>query len=171
MFRFALVAAIWVLFIGGVGFYMKVRSVPASSASLDWVEPEQAAAQYDLELTLTFDAQPDPFALVLDDSEPQAVVSVRLNDTLAAEMLEGAPPGEPWLKEDIQGVVVGTNELLIEATPPVGQAQASHAVRVRLLRDNETLAEKTFWTEGGQKVTGTLRFEIAHDESEADHGR
>ncbi len=171
MMRFALVAAVWLLFVGGVWFYMHTRDALRTQETFHEIAPVSADARYDVELTLTFDAQPDPFALVSDDSEAPPVVTVRLNDRNVAEMREGLPPGTPWVQTNIDGVVVGANELYIEAIPPVEQTDVRHAVRLRILQDNEVLADRTFWSDGGANVTGVLGFEIAAGESEAHHGQ
>jgi len=170
MFRFILVALIWILCVGGVAFYMHARDADRETRTAGTaVAPESAKARYKLELTLTFDAQPDPFALSTDDSQSPSVASVRINDTPAAVLTEGTAPGEPWVKEDIPGIVVGTNELFLEATPPLEDPGIRHGIRVRLLENGQTVADRTFWNEGGSKVTGTLRFEIAPKKNEDDH--
>jgi hypothetical protein len=140
-----------------------VRSAPA---------PESAAKHVDLEMTLTFEPEADPFALGIgteEDFHALPLVSVRLNNKPVAELHEALPPGTPWFKQNIEGVAVGTNELFLEATPPVFDTQVRHAVRVRLLINGRTLADKTFWSESGEKVVGTLRFEFGHDRSGGDH--
>jgi hypothetical protein len=129
--------------------------------------PDAAAAQYNLELTLTFDAVPDPFALVSPGAEAAPVVSVHLNGKTLVELREGSPPGVPWLQEGISGVSVGTNELLIEATPPVGAAHIRHAVRVRLIENTVAIADETFWSDGASKVGGAVRFQV--DETSSEH--
>lgn len=171
MMRFALVLGIWLTFVGGVAFYMHTRDALRTQDTLQELTPVSAEAGYDMELTLTFDAQPDPFALAADDSKAPPVVAVRLNDRTVAEMREGVAPGMPWIQSNIAGVVIGANELYVEATPPVDQTDLRHAVRVRLLQDDEVLADRTFWSDGGAKVAGVLRFEIAAGGSEAYHGQ
>jgi len=133
--------------------------------------PESAASQLDLELTLTFEPESDPFALATDekDLDLPPVVIVRLNNVEVSAIHEGIAPGVPWLKEDIEGVVLGTNELFIEATPPIADIMTYHAVRVRLLEDGREIADRTFWSQSGENVIGTLRFEKGSDKAEREH--
>jgi hypothetical protein len=69
------------------------------------------------------------------------------------------------------GLVEGTNEIYLEASPPIEQVGKSQAVRVQILRDGQTVAEQTFWSAPGGKVADTLRFELGIvREAEEDHG-
>lgn len=172
MIRFVLVAIVWLAFVGGVTGYLRVRDAwrEPASAHLE-PAPEKAAARYDLELTLTFHPEPDPFALTGGASGPPPPVSIRVNGSVVAEPDKCIEPNTPWLKQGIERVVVGTNELFVEASPPLGEARVRYAARVRVLEGGRVVADETFWSEGGAKVTGVLRFEIAPQESEIAHAR
>jgi hypothetical protein len=77
----------------------------------------------------------------------------------------------PLRIEPLLGLVEGTNEIYLEASPPIEQVGKSQAVRVQILRDGQTVAEQTFWSAPGGKVADTLRFELGIvREAEEDHG-
>ena len=171
MRRFVFVAILWVVCVGGVALYMQARdAVRLAGPAAPVAAPQTAAAHYDLEVTLTFEAQADPFALTAEAAEPPVAVGVRLNNTNAVDVPEDLAPGVPWVLPDLDGVVFGTNELLIEATPPLDGVQARHAVRVRVLEQGNAIADQTFWSEGGAKITGTLLFQAASGGVDEDHG-
>lgn len=166
MARFVLAALAWVVCVGGVSFYMHARDSYQAPRSVQAVAPEAAAARYDLELTLTFDARPDPFALSDDEAAP---VSLRLNGEALDSALDGVGPGEPWRLEGMQGVVQGVNELLVTANPPVGDAR-SNGVRARVTAHGQDVADETFWSRGGERIIGALRFTVGGQDGDGhDH--
>lgn len=170
MIRILLAGAVWVAFAGGVAAYMHLRHAPEGPRKAMADQPRAADRAYALELTLTFDAQPDPFALDAGGGDVPPVVSVRLNGVVVAALTETGGPGIPWHKDQIPGVAAGANELLIEASPPMGGPGARHAARIRLLTEGQPVADATFWSEAGAKITGTLPFEIRQAEEDGhDH--
>jgi hypothetical protein len=171
MIRFLLVGLVWAVCVGGVALYMQARDAvrDAAVAAPGVAAPQTAVADYDLEVTLTFGAQADPFALTVADTEPTSAVTVRINDTLVAEVPEDVAPGVPWVQPDVEGVVLGSNELLVQATPPLDGASVRHAARVRVLEDGRAIADHTFWSEGGAKIIDTLLFQAAPEGIEDDH--
>ncbi|MDX9973601.1 MAG: hypothetical protein RBU21_11510 [FCB group bacterium] len=167
MIRFGLAGLAWLVCVGGVAFYMHARDAwREDHQAIAAAAPEAAVRRYDLELTLTFDAQPDPFALVTTESSAAPVVSVQLNGAPLVALSEGIAPGKPWLQENIQGVVEGNNELLVEATPPLTDEESRHALRLRVLSQGGAVADQTFWSQGGEKLVGVLPFEVKHHDEE-----
>ena len=160
MLRFALTGFVWIACVGSVALYMQVRDKVRLTTSVPTEQtPESAARQYDRELTPTFAAEADPFALVTSDAPAEPAIAVQLNGAQIAALTDGVAPGEPWRKDNITGVVEGANEIIIAATPPIGGLQSRHALRARVLSQGQTIADQTFWTEGGEKIIATLRFD------------
>ncbi|MGE4504393.1 MAG: hypothetical protein AB7D51_03530 [Desulfovibrionaceae bacterium] len=167
MNRFVLVAVVWLLCVGSVWGYMHLRDEAHPSATARKVYVlQQAPDRYDLEVTLTFSTQPDPFALEGDETRAGTVL---LNGTPVADLTNDILPGVPWVQRDIAGVAAGANELLLTATPPLADSARSHAVRVRLLRSGQAFAEKTFWSAGGAAIVGTLHFDASSEEETHPH--
>ena len=165
MQRFLLAGLTWLLCLGSVTLYMNLRpDAGAGGAVLTAAEPHAALARFDLETTLTFRAEADPFALTTDDAP--SVGTVSLNGVQVLDLADVMEPGRPH-QVRMTKALEGPNELLVLATPPSDFGQ-THAVRVRVFSDGVPLAEETFWSEGGSVVRGTLTFEIAR-RGEVDH--
>lgn len=162
MLRFLLTIFIWITFVGGVGVYMHLRDSGQASPALAEAAPEAARAVYDIELTPTFSAQADPFALRTTDDDTPAI-TVTLNGASIGAIPSDISPGQPWLRRAVPGVVQGANEIYVQTAPPVSAGGTRHAVRVRILRNGQPTAETTFWNDGGASVSGTLRFTAASD--------
>lgn len=159
MQRFFLAGLVWLLCLGSVSLYMHLREdVRDHTAAQTAAALAAAQARFDLEATLTFRAQADPFALTVDDAAD--VGSISLNGEPVMDFSEAAAPGTP-LQLRLEGVLDGVNELLVQAAPP-GELGVNHAVRVRVFRDGAPMTEATFWSEGGGAVLGTLLFDAVH---------
>jgi hypothetical protein len=80
-------------------------------------------------------------------------------------------PGRPMRVTIDEGLAKGTNELFIEASPPLDSADQAQAVRLQLLRDELTVAQDTFWADPGENISKTFRFDIEkrHKDTEHDH--
>ena len=168
--RIALALLIWIVFVGGLGFYMHHRDVSALTSRPD-VETQAAKGHYAMEITTTFAVEPDPFALKLDSEEKQPALLVRLVDQEILRVNDRLEAGTPIRLEPLSGLVEGLNEIYLEASPPLEQTGKSHAVRVKILRDGQTVAEETFWSQPGGKVADTMGFELlASQAMESDHG-
>lgn len=136
--------------LGGLQTYMWLRPRPARSVAA--FEPT-AAGIFEVEITLTFAAGPDPFALDLGDA-PSLLVTFRGRDLL--RMTEKVPAGEPIRIEEVDGVVAGANEFFVAATPTAQDATVARAIRVRILRDGSTVAEQSLWSDPGESVDGVV---------------
>lgn len=108
-----------------------------------------AADPYRLDITLTFPAAADAFAL----SDPYSLLLSFRGKTLLKET-EPIESGRPLLVKQIPGVVEGRNEFYLEVTPAESDEPREHAVRLRILRDNEVIAEQTLWSPPGEPVRG-----------------
>jgi hypothetical protein len=140
--------------LGGLQLYMLYRPQRSHVASH---EAEQAAAgRFQVELTLTFDAGPDEFALDQSDA-PALLVQLRGRDVLRRR--EPLAAGEQ-IVVDVTGLVAGRNEFFVQATPRDVGASLARAVRVRVLRDDVPLADQTLWSEPGEIVQGAIEVEL-----------
>ncbi len=159
-----LIAALVVIVIlGGLQLYMTMRVWygPAQAEVLDL----RASGTFSVEVTTTFDvtSEPDPFAANPNET---TAISLTLRDR---ELLDADVPimaGMPVVVSPVEGIVVGAdafrgrNELLLTAVVPPGEIDRQHAVRVRLLRDDETIADETFWADTGDKIVGRVQATI-----------
>ena len=113
--------------------------------------------KFELHVTLTFAAGPDPFALDLDAAESLLV-------TLAGhDLLRETGPiaaGQTLRVPDIQGVLAGSNEFYVRAIAQEDNVDMVRGLRVRLLRDDQPVAEQSLWSEPGQPVEGVIRVDV-----------
>jgi len=165
--KFALVAAIWLILVGGLSLYtwQRDRLQPAPVAAETVREaPMEALA---LEVTPGFATAADPFAL-RGDPAAAATLLVRVADRELYRSDQPLPAGVTLSVHPVPGLVLGRNEIYLRAVPPHGEA-LDHAVRVRLLQGGRVVLDRTLWGEKGAVVTGTLPFELAAA-GEANHG-
>lgn len=169
MVRIALVLAIWIVFAGGFGLYMH-KSGTAPEVAHGRAQLQAARGSYTIEITPTFSASPDPFVLQDTKGKTAAVLLLRIGEREILRLTDNVEVGKPVRLEGVEGLVDGTNELFLEVNPPVEESDRRHFVQVRVLRDNAAIAEQVFWSEGGARVTGGLRFKIiAEDEKRHDN--
>lgn len=168
--RIALAVLIWLVFVGGLGLYTHHRDATVL-VSGPGVEIQAAEGNYALEITTTFTVEPDPFALQTDELREQPALVVRLGEREILKRTDRVEAVTPIRLEPLLGLVEGTNEIYLEASPPLEQAGNSQAVRVQILRNGQSVAEQTFWSAPGGKVADTMRFELGTvREAEEDHG-
>ena len=164
MKRLGLCAFVWVLFVGGVTLYMGHRhsamGQPATAMALRTVD-----RTYLVEVTTSFTAEADPFALRTDTSEEAPALLLRLGDTELLRLSDGVVAGQPRRLEAVQGLTRGSNELFVKATPPTA-LEGRQFVQLRVLQGGQSLAETVLWSEGGAAVAGSLRFVLEEDEED-----
>jgi len=166
--RFILAALIWLVMIGGLSFYIHQRDARVIPQAQVQVAVELSASGYALEVTPTFGAEADPFAL-LDEGQAPATLVIRLG---GKEIFRGEQPlarGETLRIVPLEGLVEGANELYLDASPSFQEAHLSHALRVRVLRNESPLLDRTLWGEAGSKVSGTVEL-MLETAGEVDHG-
>jgi hypothetical protein len=132
--------------------YLRFSGARDVVAPTQYIPPEEATGAFAVELTLSFEAVADDFAL-----EPQSLL-LKLDGKELLRRADNVPADVPLLLEDVQGVHVGSNEFLIEVAP---NSQASSAVRIRILRDHQVVAEQTIWAAAGEALSDTLALQIA----------
>lgn len=151
--RFAIVISVWIVFLGGLALYMNQRGEAPEARTFEQAEADGVFA---LEITPSFDAEPDPFALNVDDSTDSAALQVRLAGDEVFRGGDSVIAGRPILVRPIEGLTLGKNEFYLEASPPMDDGGRSHAVRVRVFRDDRVFFERTFWSEPGGRVAATF---------------
>lgn len=166
MKRIGLVILLWAVMVGGFGQYM-ARRVPAAQAGPAALARSEAV--YRLEVTPTFAAEADPFALQTGNGEEDVVLRVLLNGVEVLRRGQGIPAGQPVSVDRAPGVLAGANEFYLEASPPVSAGGQAHAVRVRLFRDGIPVADHTLWSEAGGRIAGAFTLEAPEAGGEERH--
>lgn len=164
--RIVLVAITWVVLVGGLALYMNQRSGAAVVVTHDRAA---AAGVYRIQLTPTFGATPDPFALRLDENAASAALVVRLNGEEIYRATDRLGAGAVVEVSPVPGLRVGENELYIEAAPPMDEAGQAHALRVEVFRDEAPLVDETIWSAPGVRLAAPLRVTIADAEEASAH--
>lgn len=161
--------------LGAVGAYMAFQAnLPEADDVRQLARP--AAGKFAIEITLTFDPQPDAFGF---DAQTKAIVRFGPRDLLGDGMKLTA--GQPNILDDVPDVKVGRNEFYVEFRGgdvslagedgfSFGQESntggfenlVSRAVRIRVLRDGVPVdgAETTLWSEPGQPVAGLVVVDV-----------
>jgi hypothetical protein len=140
--------------LGGLQLYMTYRPQPRR-------EPLQAevtaAGRFDVELTLTFDAGPDAFAL---DPTSAAALLVQLRGHDVLRRTDRIAAGTHVVVKSVAGIVVGANEFYVQATPQDTTSPVARALRVRVLRNGNPLSQQTLWSEPGDVIQGAIVVEV-----------
>lgn len=157
--RFALTALIWMIMVGGLSLYIQQRDRRLPPAIQTPVTEAVPTDDYALEITPTFSPQPDPFALT-GDPAASATLVVRLGERELFRSEQALPAGKTVAVPAVAGLIVGHNELYLQATPPLSEALMDHAVRVRLRQGNREIFDQTLWGVSGAKVVGTIPFTL-----------
>lgn len=143
--------------LGGLQGYFMLRDRFGPSAAPLVERP--APGLYSLEITLTFDAGPDPFALEAGD---QTCLEVLFRGDALLRRTERVSAGEVVVITPISSIMAGSdeaqgrNEFVVRATPADSRPELAYAARVRLLRDGASVAEQILWSDSGGKVEGKL---------------
>ena len=158
--RFLLVISIWVVLIGGLTLFMATRRTILVPNSIGF---EKAVGEFTMLIATTFDAEPDPFGL-----EPigrSNSLYVKLNGNVVFSTSDVVKKGKP-LSIPIDGLVKGKNEFFVAISPQLDEANLHQAALVKIMWNGRQLSERTFWTEDGNRIAGT----IALDTSEISEG-
>lgn len=114
-----------------------------------------ASGKFTVEVTLSFDAAKDDFAL---DNDPAVVVRMAGQDLIRAD--QPLTSGEPLRAENVAGIVQGKNAFFLRAVPAQDFMSRPCAARLRVLRDDAILGESTLWSAAGNVVEGELVVEV-----------
>jgi hypothetical protein len=166
MTRIAIALLLWVIVLGGLNLYMRQFETSGSdAASSSRQRPAQAEAPYAMELTTTFNVEPDPFALTANASEEPAGLVVQLQGNEILRKTREVETGAPIVL-NVPGLVRGLNEFFVEANMPLESIGKSYALRLRLTQAGSPVAEETFWSEGENRITGILRVSLENDKQD-----
>ena len=160
MKRIVAAVFVWIVCVGGLALYMSQRQaalpVPVKAAAA-----RNATAAYVLEVTASFAAEPDPFAVHIDSEPLPPVLVIRLGSRQILRITESLAAGRPVRVDPLPGLVFGDNELFVAASPPADQADRRHALRLTVFENNRPIAEKTIWSEPGAAIAEVMRFSLA----------
>lgn len=149
-----LAAAVAIAILGGLQFYMSSRPAPVNNQR----PPEVLAeGKFDVALTLTFDAAPDPFAF---DSSQAASVVVMFEGKDLLRMTEDVNAGADLKVEAVASVDAGRNEFFVEAVPKDRSSLRSRGVRIQIFRDGVLIGDQTLWSDPGAPVAGTIVIDV-----------
>lgn len=146
---------------GGMQWFLKATK-PTGLAAHQGLQLIQASGEYAVDVTLTFEAGPDEFAIDDTGDAPSLLVQMngqellRRTDTISADE-------SPIELTTIEGVVVGTNEFFVQASPSDQESLAARCARVRIMQDGNTIADETIWSEAGDILQGTVTLEVAEE--------
>ena len=167
--RFLMVVAIWIVIVGGLWNYIfhrdAKRELIVAATPIDLT----VEGQYALEITPTFSAEDDPFALKTSDNTDSSF-EVKLNgNALDMNVLE-VQRGETIRNAKVGGVLTGHNEIYVNASPPLSENTLEHGIRVKFYQDNTLIVDRTVWADQGALVSGTISFNhLETEEASHDH--
>lgn len=144
-----------VAILGGLWTFLMLRNQQRPTLAPRQVT--RVSDEYEIEVTLTFDAEPDDFAL--DPNGSASMIVEHQGDTVYArvEPIEaGTSIGVPLQDR----LVVGANELYIRVTPSAEAAPIQRAIRVRVQQGDFIVADESIWAEPGAPVEGPVRFVV-----------
>lgn len=149
-----LVVALALAIFGALAVYERfVDTLPERTHASQEAPP--AAGKFSLDLTLSFDAAKDDFAL---PDDPAVVVRMAGRDLIRAE--QSATAGQTLQADDVSGIVAGRNAFFVWAVPSPDFIARPCAARLRILRDDAVVAESTVWSQPGDMVAGELVVEV-----------
>ena len=149
-----LAAAVAIAILGGLQFYMSSRPAPVNNQR----PPEVLAdGKFDVRLTLTFDAGPDPFAF---DSSQAASVVVLFEGKDLLRLTEHVNAGADLVVEDVASIDAGRNEFFVEAVPKDTTNLISRGIRIQVFRDGVMVGDQSLWSDPGAPVAGTIVVDV-----------
>jgi len=154
------VAAIWIALIGGLAAYLVLRGVP-DAVDRRPLAATSARVVAELHCTTGLGGAADPFA-----ADPGAAVDAVVLRWGGAEDEEGRAvmdrltTGAP-ARLELDGLVAGRNELLLEAAAPPRPA----ALRLVIARDADTVLDRTWWLSAGEPLVTSVLLDLGGDGS------
>lgn len=159
--RFVIIVFIWIFFVGGLWAYTATRDGMLPQGPARVADREALNREFVIEITPGFSSEQDPFALNLDDASQPPDLEVRLNGRALTTQAKEITRGK--VLRITKGVTptLGFNEIYVQASPPVSEAQLDHGLRVRLLDSGTIVIDQTIWASRGAVVAGTVNFTLA----------
>ena len=165
--RFFLTIVIWIIIIGGLFFYSRQREMAEARVQIQRPAITEAKDAYTLQVTPTFSIEKDPFALEIEE-DTSSGVQLSLNGAPLPVAAKNLQRGVPWKLEGVDGLVMGNNEIYVQASPPLTESNLEHGVRVQLLGSGAVNVDRTIWSYQGSLVAGTIHFQLK-EEAHEDH--
>lgn len=121
-----------------------------------------ATGKFSAEITLTFDAEADSFAL------DRTSLLFKHQDEVLLKREDRVSAGTPLKIENLTQLVVGPNAFYFTCVPRDDGMQVAKAVRLQIFRDGVPIAEQTLWAAAGLAPRGEIRLDIppAHNTEE-----
>lgn len=140
-------------------------------AAGEHVDTSDVAHTYRIELTPTFAAADDPFAVQVDATNTPPRLQVRYEGRVLLEHREDIRRGETITVPDLRFDAARVS-LYVEASPTSEDAARPCALRVRIYRDDGALCtDATLWSEGdGAQLAGTIDTDLAPIRVSVDRG-
>lgn len=164
--RFALVAVIWLVFVGGMWGYVQQRDARQPDGPVAAPVHDTLDVSVTLEITPTFSSEKDPFALDTGDGDQGALV-VTVNG-VSVPVDAALERGMTLVRDNVTGLNRGFNELYISAPPAASETLLTNGIRVRVLRQGAVIEDQTLWGEKGAVISGTIGFDLAEQKGD-DH--
>lgn len=158
--RFLLCIVIWIIFVGGLWVYTWQRDARLPDSPLAAPPVETVQGNYRLEITPTFSAETDPFALQADTPKTDSI-ELRLNGQLLQQPDEAIIRGKILKILNIPVMLTGYNEIFVSASPPISETDLDHGIRVRLLDGETIIVDDTIWAGSGARVSGSVGFQMS----------
>jgi hypothetical protein len=147
---FAFIVAVSIL--GGVKWFLTTVANQKNQATQ--IQERVVEDKFTLDVMLTFEAGPDPFG---GSDATSLVVSRRGKQVI--NRTDVVPAGTP-IEVEIEDIVEGKNEFLVTATASNNNPDLERALRIRILRNTEAIAEKWISSSPGEPVSGTVMIDI-----------
>jgi hypothetical protein len=163
--RVLVAVIVWVFFIGGLSLYINNRDFADYSPN-NLFEFQQVEQVYALEVTPSFILESDPFALTMDIQNSSPALLIRLGEHELLNISAPVTTAETFKIEPLHSLIVGQNEIYVEATPPTNHFSTYNALRIRILKNGYPFEEKTLWSPPGTKVAGTFQFTLETDDND-----
>lgn len=157
--RIIIAIIIWVVFVGGLFLFMEQRNDRRTIDRL-YAVTESSEKKCVLEIITTFTPEPDPFALNTNPGDEADALIVRQGDRDILRIKDAIEPGVPVRSDILTEMKIGINEYYIEACAPLDSIGRSFAMRVQCICNGQMIADRTFWTESGNRAAGTLRVNL-----------
>ena len=166
--RFLLVAAIWVVIVGGLWTYVAQRDHKREQIVAPVAADISVDQLFTIEVTPTFSIEEDPFALTTSTTD-ESSLELKLNGMTVEFDQSGIMRGQVIRLENVDGVLAGHNEIYVSASPPISESSMEHGIRVKLFDGSSLLVDETVWAEQGARVSGSVSYnhsqpqEASHD--------